>query len=148
MDSNLPWLNAKFADRDFSKYAESDALKSELDSKLLELLSETAFVTNKNVLKKDMEERFPQTDFRLANGLYIPHCKTNGVSEVSFSAIIDRTNQIYGMVALPDFSNPVLKRLASIIELLTDKNLAKVMKARKKGCQDLVKILSNLLTSR
>lgn len=147
MDSNLPWLNAKFADRDFSKYAESDALKSELDSKLLELLSETAFVTNKNVLKKDMEDRFPQADFRLTNGLYIPHCKTNGVSEVSFSAIIDKTNQIYGMIAIPDYSNPVLKRLASIIELLTDENLTKVIKARKKGSQDLVKIFAALLSA-
>ena len=147
MDSNLPWLNAKFADRDFSKYAESDALKSKLDSKLLELLSETAFVTNKNVLKKDMDDRFPQADFRLTNGLYIPHCKTNGVSEVSFSAIIDKTNQIYGMIAIPDYSNPVLKRLASIIELLTDENLTKVIKARKKGSQDLAKIFAALLSA-
>ncbi len=146
MDSNLTWLKAQFFDKDFSKYNESEEVKSELDSKLLELLFETQCVTNKNTLKNDLEERFPHSDFRLTNGLYLPHCKTSGVSEVCFSAILDNTDTIYGMVAIPGYTNSVLKQLAAIVELLTEENLLKVIKARKQtGCKDLTKILGALL---
>lgn len=146
MDSNLTWLKAQFIDKDFSKYNESEEVKSELDSKLLELLSETHNVINKNTLKTDMEERFPHADFRLANGLYLPHCKTGGVSDVCFSAILDNTDTIYGMVAIPGYTNSVLQQLAAIVELLTEENLIQVIKARKKtGCRDLSKIFSALL---
>lgn len=146
MDSNLTWLKAQFIDKDFSKYNESEEIKSELDSKLLELLSETQCVTNKNTLKTDMEDRFPHSDFRLANGLYLPHCKTSGVSEVCFSAILDNTDTVYGMVAIPGYTDSVLKQLASIVELLTEENLIKIIKTRKQNrCKDLTNIFSALL---
>ncbi len=146
MDSNLTWLKAEFIDKDFSNYNESVEIKSELDSKLLELLSETQWVTNKNTLEIDMEERFSQSDFRLANGIYLPHCKTSGVSDLCFSAILDKTNSVYGMIAIPDYTNSVLKPLASIVELLTAENLIKVVKARKEtGSNDLTKIFNALL---
>lgn len=146
MDSNLTWLKAEFIDKDFSNYNESVEIKSELDSKLLELLSETQWVTNKNTLEIDMEERFSHSDFRLANGIYLPHCKTSGVSDLCFSAILDKTNSVYGMIAIPDYTNSMLKPLASIVELLTEENLIKVVKARKEtGSNDLTKIFNALL---
>lgn len=146
MDSNLTWLKAEFIDKDFSNYNESVEIKSELDSKLLELLSETQWVTNKNTLEIDMEERFSHSDFRLANGIYLPHCKTRGVSDLCFSAILDKTNSVYGMIAIPDYTNSMLKPLASIVELLTEENLIKVVKARKEtGSNDLTKIFNALL---
>lgn len=105
------WLKVKTADKDASLSDE------QIFDTLYELISETGFVKDMDVLKKDIMARESKGSTKLTETLFVPHTKTEGVKHFCAAILVIPGKMICTMMAWPQESNFSLTRTAALLSV-------------------------------
>lgn len=105
------WLKVKIAEKGKTLTDE------QIFNTLYELLSETGFVKNIDILKKDIQTRENKGCTKLTETLFVPHTKTEGVSHFCAAILIIPDEMICTIMAWPHDSNYSLTRTAALLSV-------------------------------